>query len=111
MMIDDKLVQRFDYLSSSHFTNLSALERECFAPAAFTKLGSTTAISNISELPFFACSMQEGRARDTVVRDLNGLSISDIKMLAEVIGIVVEMTDKLGFKTAPRASLLKHFFH
>lgn len=110
MNLNNKLISDYNYLSSQQFARCAMAERECFAPVAFKKLGAPTVVSSISELPFFVCSMQEGRARDTLEKDLNGLSDSDIKILSGVINIVVKLTENLGMRTAPRASLLRHFF-
>ena len=90
--------------------NVSYIERKIFAPITHEKLNDPTNISFLSELPYFACSMHDGRAKNTANHLLEGLDKDEFDILKLIVKNTAELTDSMGLKTAPKDSLLRHLY-
>lgn len=103
-------IEVYNECEKSAIANSTFIERKIFSPVTHVSENDPTRIASISELPYFVCTMQDGRAEDTTNYLLNGLTEEEFRLVGDILKKVLDISSTWGLKTAPHSSLLRHLY-
>ena len=108
--IKDNFLKTYNENNKLASKNSSFIARKIFAPVAHQKANDPTTIDSENELPYFACTMHDGRAKYTINKRLEGLSEEEFKIFKLIVSETAKLTESWGLKTAPKDSLITHIY-
>ena len=108
--IGDNFLKIYNENNKLASKNSSFIERVIFAPIAHQKANDPTTIESENELPYFACTMQDGRGKNTINKRLQGLSEDEFQIFKLIVSETAKLTENWGLKTAPKDSLITHLY-